>query len=237
MPLIFHGNTNVEGETSIKDGHDVGNGCAVLDARLGSSLGDSQTGFSLPSVALYPPEDQTLMTRAAVTTQQTHDVLPSPPSPYDRKAELGPAACPRPPFDDHHGSLTPNTGIQPRATVQQYPSQRPRNMRRRPTRPFRRSFLPEDGTTQGTALQPEGETENEPNAAWKRQMRDHRLALNALCEARQQAGEATAVPNNGGNNEAQLSGFNTRYQEYLGRRGLSNIDEFTRRMERLFDGL
>ena len=209
MPLIFQGNASVEGEISIKEGHDVGNGCAVLDARLGLSLVESQTDFALPAVATSTPEEQTLMTRAAITTQQTRNVLPSPLSPYD----------------GHHGSIDPTTRLEPRIAAQQYPTERPRSLRRRTTRPFRRSLLPEDAMNQGA----------EPNAAWKKKMRENRLALNALCEARQQAEEANAVPNNDVNNVADLSDFNARYQEYLGRRGLSNIDEFTRHMERVFE--
>ena len=86
----------------------------------------------------------------------------------------------------------------------------------------------------GIALKPEGEGETEPNAAWKRQVRADRLALNSLIEANQ-GREANAVPNKDGGNEADLSGFNSRYQEFLGRRGLSTINEFTRHMERLFE--
>ena len=207
MPLLFHGNTSVEGEISVKEGHDVGNGCAVLDAPLGSSLVDSQTDFSLPSVASCTQEEQTLTSRSAIATQQTRNVLPSPPSPYD----------------GHHGSLDPTTRLHPRTAAQPYPTQRPRSLRRRSPRAFRRS--PEDIMNQGA----------EPNAAWKKQVRENRLALNALCEARQQGGEADSIPNNGGNNGADLSHFNARYQEYLARRGLSNINEFTRHMERLFE--
>ena len=215
MSSFFHGKTSVEGETSIKKGHDIVNGCSVLNARLGSSLGGSQ-----PSVAIYTPEEQTFMTRAAITTQQTRDVLPSPPPPYNKVGELGPFASPPPPYDGYHGALTPKNGLQAHATIQRHPMQRPGTLRRRPTQPFQRSFLPEHGTSQGNALQPDGEIENEPNAAWKKQMREHRLALNALCAARQQAGEATIVPNNDANNGNDLSGFNSKYQEYLERRGL-----------------
>ncbi len=96
--------------------------------------------------------------------------------------------------------------------------------------------MPEDGMRQGIALQPEGDQETEPNAAWKRQMRADRLALNALIEANQER-EANAVPDKDDGNEDDLSNFNSRYQEYLGRRGLSNVNEFTRHMERLFDEL
>ena len=209
MPLIFQGNAGVEGEISIKEGHDIGNGCAVLDARLGSSLVESQTDFALPAVATSTPEELTLMTRVAIATQQTRNVLPSPLSPYD----------------GHHGSIDPTTRLEPRIAAQQYPTQRPRSLRRRNPRPFRRSPLPEDVMSQGP----------EPNAEWKKQVRENRLALNALCEARQQAEEANAIPNNGGNNGNDLSVFNARYQEYLGRRGLSNINEFTRHMERVFE--
>ena len=67
-------------------------------------------------------------------------------------------------------------------------------------------------------------------------MRADRLALNALIEANQER-EANAVPDKDDGNEDDLSDFNSRYQEYLGRRGLSNINEFTRHMERLFDEL
>ena len=209
MPLLFHGNTSVEGEIPIKEGHDVGNGCAALDANSGSSLVESQTDYSLPSVAISTPEEQTLMTRAAIATQQTHNVSPSPPSSYD----------------GHHGSLNPSTSLQPRTTAQEYPAQEPRSLRRRSPRPFRRSLLPEDVMSQGA----------EPNAAWKEQVRKNRLALNALCEARQQAEEANTLPNNDGNNGTDLSHFHARYQEYLGRRGLSNINEFTRHIESVFE--
>ena len=222
MSSFFHGKTSVEGETSIKKGHDTVNGCTVLDARLGSSLGGSQ-----PSVAIYTQEEQTFMTRAAITTQQTRDVLPSPPPPYDRVDELSPFTGPPPPYDGYHGSLTPNTGFQPSDTVQQHPLQRPRTLRRRPTRRFQRSLLPEHGMSQGNALQPEGESGIELNAAWKKQMREHRLTLNALCAARQQEGEATIVPNNGSNNGNDLSGFKCKYQEYLERRGLFEHQRIT----------
>ena len=197
MPSIFQSNASVEGEISIKEGHDVGNGCAVLDARLGSSLVESQTDFALPAVATSTPEEQ------------TRNILPSPLSPYD----------------GHHGSIDPTTRLEPRIAAQQYPTQRPRSLRRRNPRPFRRSPLPEDFMSQGP----------EPNAEWKKQVRENRLALNALCEARQQAEEANAIPNNGGNNGTDLSDFHARYQEYLGRRGLSNINEFTRHMQRVFE--
>ena len=89
--------------------------------------------------------------------------------------------------------------------------------------------------SQGVALQPEGERETELNAAWKKQVRADRLALNALIEANQER-EAKAVLENGGHGE-DLSDFNTRYQEYLGRRGLSNIEQLMRHTERLFDEL
>ena len=207
MPLLFHGKTTVEGKTSIKEGHDVGNGCAVLDARLSSSLVKSQTNFSLP----YTQEEQILVTRAAIATQQTRNILRSPPSPYDR----------------HHGSLNPSTRLHTRTAAQQYPTQMTPALRRRNTRPFQRLLLPDDGLNQGT----------EPNAAWKKQVRENALALNALCEARQQEGEANATPNNGGNSGAELSDFNAQYQEYLERRGLPNINGLTRPMERLFDEL
>ena len=88
---------------------------------------------------------------------------------------------------------------------------------------------------QGIALQLEGGGETEPNATWKKQVRADRLALNALVEANQ-GREANAVPDGGGNGE-DLSDFNTRYQEYLGKRGLSNIEQLTRHTERLFDEL
>lgn len=205
MPSIFHGKTSVEGEISTKEGHDVGNGCAVLIACLSSSLVEPQTDFSLPSVAVSTPEEQALMTRAAITTQQTHNVLPSPAS-----------TC-----DGHHRSISPTTRLQPRTTAQQYPTQRPR----RNPRPFQRSLLPEDVKNQGA----------EPNAAWKKQMRENRLALNALCEARQQAEDADAVPNNDGDHRTDLSNFNSRYQEFLAKRGLSNINELTRHIKRVFE--
>ena len=67
-------------------------------------------------------------------------------------------------------------------------------------------------------------------------MRADRLALNALIEANQER-ETNAVPNKDDGNEDGLSDFNSRYQEYLGRRGLSNINKFTRHMERLFGEL
>ena len=89
---------------------------------------------------------------------------------------------------------------------------------------------------QSIAPQSEGEGETEPNAAWKKQMRENRLALNALIEANQER-ETNAMPNNHDGNEDDLSTFNSRYQEYLGRRGLSNINKFTRHMERLFGEL
>lgn len=89
---------------------------------------------------------------------------------------------------------------------------------------------------EGIALQPEEEGEAGPNAAWKKQVRADRLALNALVEANQ-GREANAVPDKDGGNEDSLSDFDSRYQEYLGRRGLSNTDAFTRHMERLFDEL
>ena len=93
--------------------------------------------------------------------------------------------------------------------------------------------MPEDGMRQEIAPQPEGEEETEPNAAWKRQVRADRLALNSLFEANKER-EANAAPNEVSNGE-DLSDFNSRYQEYLGRRGLSTINEFTRHMERLFE--
>ena len=89
--------------------------------------------------------------------------------------------------------------------------------------------------SQGVALQLKGEGETESNAAWKKQVRADRIALNALIEADQER-EAKAVPEDGGNGE-DLSDFNARYQEYLGRRGLSNIEQLTRHTERLFDEL
>ena len=89
--------------------------------------------------------------------------------------------------------------------------------------------------SQRVALQLEGEVETESNATWKKQVREDRLALNALVEANQ-GREANAVPDDGGNGE-DLSDFNTCYQEYLGRRGLANIEQLTRHTERLFDEL
>ena len=211
MPSLFHGKTTVEGKNSIKQDHDVGNGCAVSDTRLDSSSVKSQTDFSLPSVASYTPEEQSLMTRAAIATRQTRDVLRSSPSPYDGQ----------------RGFLNPSTGLQPRTATQQYPTQRSPTLRRRNTRPFQRSLQPEDVMSQGVEL----------NAAWKKQVRENSLALNALCEARKQGREANAIPNNGADNGADLSDFNARYQEYLERRGLANINESTRHIERLSDQL
>ena len=140
-----------------------------------------------------------------------------------------------PPYDGHHASLTRSMALQAHATVQKYLTQRQRTLNRRSPRPFQRSSLPEDGMSQGISLQLEGEGETEPNAAWKKQVRADRLALSALIEANQ-GREANAVPDDGGNGE-DLSDFNTRYQEYLGRRGLSNIEQLTRHTERLFDEL
>ena len=211
MPSFSNGNTSVQGEPAIEKGHDIVNGCNVLDARFGSSLEGSQ-----PSAAIYTQREQTFMARAAIRTQQTRDFLSSPPPPYNRVDELGPFAGPPPPYDGYHGSHTPSAGFQPRTTVQQHPLQRPGTLRRRPTRAVQRSLLPEHGTSRGNA---EGESGTELNAAWKKQMREQRLALNALCAAREQAGEATVVPNNGADNGNDLSGFNSKYQEYLERRG------------------
>ena len=67
-------------------------------------------------------------------------------------------------------------------------------------------------------------------------MRADRLALNALIEANQ-GRETNAVPNSDGANKADFSDFTSRYQEYLGRRGLSNTKELTRHMVRLFGEL
>ena len=67
-------------------------------------------------------------------------------------------------------------------------------------------------------------------------MRESSLALNALIEANQER-EINTVPTKNGANEADFSDFNSRYQAYLGRRGLSNINKFTRHMERLFGEL
>ena len=89
---------------------------------------------------------------------------------------------------------------------------------------------------QSIAPQSEAELENEPNAAWKKQMRADMLALNALIEANQ-GREINADPSKDDANKADFSDFNSRYQAYLGRRGLSNINENTRHMERLFDEL
>ena len=141
-----------------------------------------------------------------------------------------------PPYDGHQASLAPSSSLQPRGTAQTNWTQRPRSLYRRSPRPFQRSNLPEDGTRQGTVLQLEEEGVTELNAEWKKQMRADRLALNALIEANQKR-EANAVPDKDDGNEDDLSNFNSRYQEYLGRRGLSNVNEFTRHMERLFDEL
>ena len=212
MPSFFHGNTSVQAEAAIGNGHDIVNGCNVLHARLGSSLEGAQR-----SAAIYTQREQTLMTRAAIRTQKTRDFLTSPPPPYSRVDELGPFASPPPPYDGYQGSPTPSAGFQPRTTIQQRPLlQRPGTLRRRPTRAVQRSRLPEHGTSQGNA---EGESGTELNAAWKQQMREQRLALNALCAARQQEREAAVVPNNGADNANDLSGFNFKYQGYLERRG------------------
>ena len=125
-----------------------------------------------------------------------------------------------PPYGDHQASLALSSS---RGTAQISRTQRPLTLHRRLPRPFQRSKLPEEGET-------------ELNAAWKKQMRADRLALNALIEANQER-EANAVPDKDDGNEDDLSDFNSRYQEYLGRRGLSNINEFTRHMEGLFDEL
>ena len=141
-----------------------------------------------------------------------------------------------PPYDGRHASHIPSIGLKPRATVQKHPTHGLRILHRRSPRPFQRSSLPVDETRQGIALQPKAEVETEPNAAWKKQMRENRLALNALIEANQER-ETNAVPNKDGGNEDDLSDFNSQYQAYLGRRGLSNINELTRHMERLFGEL
>ena len=211
----------------------MGSGCTILEAPSDLSLRDSQTDVSLPPVAASIPKAQTLVARATTMIGQTHGVLPSPPPPYSMVDEPRPFASPPPPYDSHHASLTPSLSLEPRATVQKYPTQRPRTLHRRCPRPFQRPCLPEDGTSQGIALQPDGEQETEPNAAWKRQVRADRLALNSLVEANQER-VADAVPNDRGNG-ADLSEFNSRYQEFLGGRGLSTINEFTRHMERLFE--
>lgn len=132
-------------------------------------------------------------------------------------------SSPPPPYDGHQASLAPSSSLQPRGTAQKNRTQGSRSLYRRSPRPFQRSNLPEEGET-------------ELNVAWKKQMRADRLALNALIEANQER-EANAVPDKDECNEDDLSDLNSRYQEYLGRRGLSNINEFTRHMERLFDEL
>ena len=223
---------SVEGKIATTEGHDVGSGI-ILDTRLDPSLSSSETKFSFPPVATFITEEQSLMARAATTAWQTPGVFASPPPPYDTIDESSYFASPLSPFDGHHGSLAPSISIQPRATVQQYPALRPRALRRRFTRPFRRSSRPVDGMRQGIALEPEGERGTEPNAVWKRQVSEDRLALNSLLETNQER-EADAVSNEG-DDEGDLSGFNSRYQEYLGRRGLSTINEFTRHMERFFE--
>ena len=146
------------------------------------------------------------------------------------------AASSPPPYDGRHASHIPSLSLKPRATVQKPPTHRPHTLHRRSPRPFQRSSLPVDETRQGIALQPEAEEETEPNAAWKKQMRENRLALNALIEANQER-ETNAMPNNHDGNEDDLSTFNSRYEAYLERRGLSKINEITRHMERLFDEL
>ncbi len=230
---VLHGNMSVGGKTATTEGHDVGSSRIILDTRSDSSFRVSETELSFPPVATSIPEERALMARAATTVRQRPGVFASPPAPCDMVDEPGPFASPPSPYDGHHESRTPSTSLQARSTVPQYPAQRPRTLNRRSTRPFQRSSLPKDGTRQGTALQPGGEEGTEPNAAWKRQVREDRLALNSLFEANQER-EANAVPNEG-DNEGDLSGFNSRYQEYLGRRGLSTINEFTRHMERLFE--
>ena len=164
-------------------------------------------------------------------------VLEKPPGASLRGSQTNFAFLP-PSYDGHHASLTPNMVLQARAahaTVQKYSIQGQLTLHRRSPRPFPRSSLPEDGMSEGVALQPGEERETVSNAAWKKQVREDRLALNALVEANQ-GREANAVPDDGGNGE-DLSAFNTRYQEYLGRRGLSNIEQLTRHTEMLFDEL
>lgn len=232
-PSVLHGNMSFEGKIATKEGHDVGRGCTILEAPSGSSLRGSQTDSSFPSVATSIPEAQALMARATTMIGQTRDVLPSPPPPYGMVDEPLPFVSPPPPYGGHQASLTPSLSPQPRATVEENPTQRPRTLHRRSPRHFQRSSMPEDGMRQEIAPQPEGEEETEPNAAWKRQVRADRLALNSLFEANKER-EANAAPNEVSNGE-DLSDFNSRYQEYLGRRGLSTINEFTRHMERLFE--
>ena len=136
-----------------------------------------------------------------IATTERHDVgsgrivLETPPGSSLRGSQTDFAFLP-PSYDGHHASLTPSMVLQARAahaTVQKYSTQRQRTLDRRSPPPFQRSSLPEDGMSQGVALQLEGEGETESNAAWKKQVRADRLALNALIEANQER-EANAVP-------------------------------------------